>query len=150
MRGNQVGGAMQSWWFTKLLCASQQWWQQQRQKSRRKRHRQRETDVFILFHLEKWHQCWTLMHSYLHFVNRLRTASPRENFLWNLAIFIAVQGYENLSLFRTSNWSHKPSPDQRRLLSDVVSGYWPLLWRFPIWPHDPLLIAVFRSHIESW
>ena len=32
---------------------------------------------------------------------------------------------------------HKPSPDQRRLLSYAVSEYWPLLWRFPIWPHDP-------------
>ena len=27
---------------------------------------------------------------------------------------------------------------------------WPVLWRFPIWPPDPLLITVFVSHIESW
>ena len=47
------------------------------------------------------------------------------------------------SLFRTSKWSHKPSPDQRKLLLDV-SGYWPLLWKFPIWPQvqrDPGLAS---------
>ena len=47
----------------------------------------------------------------------LGIACPRENFLWSSAIFFTVQGYGDLSLFWTSKWSHKPSPDHDRRLT---------------------------------
>ena len=40
------------------------------------------------------------------------------------------------------------SRSKKTAIVGVVSGYWPLLWRFQIWLHDQLLIAVFRKPLS--
>ena len=46
----------------------------------------------------------------------LGISCQRENSLWSWSIYLAVPCYAGLSLFQTSRWCRKPSPDQRRLL----------------------------------
>ena len=79
----------------------------------------------------------------------LRISYPKENSWWNWAICLAAPGYVGLLLYRISTWSRKPSQDRRRLLLDIF-GCLPLLWRFPIWPHDPWRIFAFWNRNRNW